>query len=358
MDLTAQQQQALHEHLRAAAEILYQNTPPEQLTSLEGIELAVREHLLAAVGPQMAPFFVQTVTGTVAGYARRLTTCVGTLQITQKQAQILKVKPNARLSPRMEKYCLLVSANVSYQHAEQDIETLSGLRVSHATQQRLVHRQRFALPVASAPEAVQELSVDGGKVRLRTQPGQPCEWRDYKAVRLQGVATAAMYRDNDSLVGWVNRQGLAAPLTCLGDGHDGIWNIVSRIATPERRREILDWYHLKENLYKVEGSYSRLHRAEAHLWRGEVEAAIAQFDGWEVAPVTRLCQYLRKHQSRIVNYDYLQAEQVCSVGSGAVESAVKQIDRRLKLSGAQWKVENVPQVLAHRAAYLNGLLLS
>lgn len=56
MDLTAQQQQALHEHLRAAAEILYQNTPPEQLTSLEGIELAVREHLLAAVGPQMALF--------------------------------------------------------------------------------------------------------------------------------------------------------------------------------------------------------------------------------------------------------------------------------------------------------------
>lgn len=44
------------------------------------------------------------------------------------------------------------------------------------------------------------------------------------------------------------------------------------------------------------------------------------------------------------------------VRSGAVESAVKQIDRRSKISGAQWNKENLPQVLAHRSAYLNGKL--
>jgi hypothetical protein len=62
------------------------------------------------------------------------------------------------------------------------------------------------------------------------------------------------------------------------------------------------------------------------------------------------------HRHRIINYEYFQAEQICSIGSGAVESTVKQIDRRTKISGAQWKRENVPQVLAHRCAYLNGLL--
>ncbi len=40
----------------------------------------------------------------------------------------------------------------------------------------------------------------------------------------------------------------------------------------------------------------------------------------------------------------------------AIESTIKQIDRRTKISGAQWKIENVPQVLAHRCAYLNGLI--
>jgi hypothetical protein len=37
-----------------------------------------------------------------------------------------------------------------------------------------------------------------------------------------------------------------------------------------------------------------------------------------------------------------------SIGSGAVESAIKQIGRRVQLSGAQWNRENVPQVLAQR----------
>ena len=63
------------------------------------------------------------------------------------------------------------------------------------------------------------------------------------------------------------------------------------------------------------------------------------------------------HQQRIVNYDYFQAEDLCPIGSGAVESAIKQINRRIQLSGAQWNRENVPQVLAHRCAYLNGLRL-
>lgn len=39
-------------------------------------------------------------------------------------------------------------------------------------------------------------------------------------------------------------------------------------------------------------------------------------------------QYLHKHRHRIPNYDYLQAENICAIGSGAVESTVKQIDRR------------------------------
>ena len=46
------------------------------------------------------------------------------------------------------------------------------------------------------------------------------------------------------------------------------------------------------------------------------------------------CAYLNKHQSRIINYAYYQAEQICSIGSGSVESGIKQIGLRLKLSGA------------------------
>lgn len=55
-----------------------------------------------------------------------------------------------------------------------------------------------------------------------------------------------------------------------------------------------------------------------------------------------------------MNYEYFQAEGLYSIGSGAVESVIKQIGRRIQLSGAQWNRENVLQVLVHRCAYLNG----
>lgn len=244
-------------------------------------------------------------------------------------------------------------ANVSYERAAQDVAYLTGIRVPAKTQQRLVHHQRFPQP--SAPEALNELSVDGGKVRIRTPLGEPCQWKDYKAMATVAGSLAA-YRDNAVLIDWTHQQPLAATLTCLGDGHDGIWNIVEKIGTPEQRREILDWYHLMENLYKVGGSLKRLHQAEHRLWQGQVDETLALFESLDKKQAQTFCRYLRKHRHRIVNYNYYQQEQICSIGSGAVESTIKQISRRVKISGAQWKEENVPQVLAHRCAYLNELI--
>jgi hypothetical protein len=55
-------------------------------------------------------------------------------------------------------------------------------------------------------------------------------------------------------------------------------NLFKEIATTSQRQEILDWYHLKENLYKVGGSGKRIKQAEALLWRGRVDDAGAIFD--------------------------------------------------------------------------------
>jgi hypothetical protein len=271
--------------------------------------------------------------------------------VSEKQAEKLAVKAYSHWSPYLEKCCLLLSANESYARAAEDLEVLTGIAVSHSTQQRLVHRQTFDLPQGVA--TVEEMSIDGGKVRLRTPQGEPSEWRDYKGVNLHQCCVSAFFQDNASLVNWVNTQPLSTCLTCLGDGHDGIWNLYTAIGTPTQRREVLDWYHLVENLGKVGGSQQRLDAAEACLWQGDIEGAMAQFNDWQHQRVTTLMAYLTKHRHRIVNYDYYQAEGI-SIGSGAVESMVKQIGRRIKLSGAQWNRSNVPQVLKHRSAYLNG----
>ncbi len=67
-------------------------------------------------------------------------------------------------------------------NAARDLHKLTGIYVDHSTQQRLVHRQEFA--ELEVGETITELSIDGGKARLRTEKGQASEWRDYKAVTL------------------------------------------------------------------------------------------------------------------------------------------------------------------------------
>ena len=121
-----------------------------------------------------------------------------------------------------------------------------------------------------------------------------------------------------------------------------------------------------ENLHKVGGSMQRIHTAKELLWKGNVDdaiacaelALIACFTECTLKQAENLIAYLEKHRHRIINYQYYQAEQICSIGSGAIESTIKQIDRRTKISGAQWNIDNVPQVLAHRCAYLNGLIFA
>jgi len=90
------------------------------------------------------------------------------LSISKKQAQILDIEAYIRWSPYLVKCCLLLSANEFYARAAEDIEVLTGVAVPHSTQQRLVHHQTFEEP--QVPQAIAEISVDGGKVRLRT----PC----------------------------------------------------------------------------------------------------------------------------------------------------------------------------------------
>ena len=103
-------------------------------------------------------------------------------------------KPYTRWSHYLEKCCLLLSANESYERAAEDIQVLTGEMV----QRRLVHRQTFDLP--QVEPAVDEMSVDGGKVRLRTPKGKPSEWRDYKGVNLHQCCVGAFFQDNQRLV--------------------------------------------------------------------------------------------------------------------------------------------------------------
>ena len=276
------------------------------------------------------------------------------MTLHQQQAQRLSVERYSRISPLLRHCCLRLSATESYQQAESDLLALTGIHVGHSDLHRWVQQTELAVPAIE--ETIEETSLDGGKVRVRTPKGEPSEWRDYKAVRLNGRFYGGFFQQNADLIRWIQTQSLVCLLVCLGDGHAGIWKLFAEVAPDDARFEILDWYHLKENLFKVEAERSRLEQAESYLWHGQVDAALAVFAQETHKSALNFCAYLHTHRGRLIDYQQFQADQLCSIGSGAVESAVKQIDRRLKLSGAQWKRENVNQMLRLRCAYLNQAL--
>lgn len=256
----------------------------------------------------------------------------------------------------MEECCLRASANVSYKNASEDVARYTGMLVSTKTQQRLVHRYDF--PETISTQEIAEISVDGGKVRLRTaNEGESCIWQDYKAVCLDSQISMAWFQENEALIESINQQPLAVNLYCLGDGHQGIWNLVKKFNPQGTNTEILDWFHLVENLHKVGGSLKRLEEGEKLLWQGKVDETITLFSSLKNQKAQNFCTYLQNHAHRIINYAYYQAENIASIASGAVESTVKQISRRLKISGAQWNRENISQVLKHRCAYLNNTIV-
>ena len=123
------------------------------------------------------------------------------------------------------------------------------------------------------------------------------------------LAARHFFARNEELINWTNRQPLAPIVTCVGDGHDGVWNLITEIREDHERKEVLDWFHLVENLYKVGGSIKRLKRVENYLWSGEIELALDEFKTSKRPGVLNLLtsgqknqRYVNKHQARIPDY--------------------------------------------------------
>ncbi len=65
--MTPEQKQALQEHVRAIAKILYEDTSPERLISLAGIESAVRSQMQKHVMPEVGVFLSKQLRAQMPG---------------------------------------------------------------------------------------------------------------------------------------------------------------------------------------------------------------------------------------------------------------------------------------------------
>lgn len=123
----------------------------------------------------------------------------------------------------------------------------------------------------------------------------------------------AWFQENDQLVEWVNHQSFDVVLNCVGDGHPGIWNLVNQFNPQGETRQILDWFHLVENLYKVGDSLRCIAQAKQLLWKGKVNETISLFSTLKKKAAYNFRTYLQNHRHRIINYDYFYHQNICAI---------------------------------------------
>lgn len=157
-------------------------------------------------------------------------------------------------------------------------------------------------------------------------------------------------------------------ITLLGDGARWIRNFFAeRLATFVNKELVLDWYHLTKKCYEMTSMICYGRKAKAalmgplisHLWRGQVDDAIAQLEAYRSQcrneeKLDELINYLSARKPYLVNYKDRRARRIY-IGSGHAEKACDLIvSRRQKHKGMHWSRETADSLAALKTLLLNG----
>jgi hypothetical protein len=281
----------------------------------------------------------------------------------------------------------LAGVRQAFAQAQQVLNELAGWQLDDETIRRLCHAEaaracaaregRATAKAFAAAAGDREVQIDAGKVntqegwrdvkvavfacRERGQPASAADWdqRDLPAPSVRSVVAAI---EEASLFGArcgaeARRLRLTEPsaLHVLGDGAGWIWNL-SREQFPGAA-ENLDIYHGAEHLAEAarrifgeatDAARAQTEQARSRLledgypgvveWVGTISGQIPA--GGDGAALGGLLNYFAEHQERLRYALRLRRGQ--SIGSGLVEGSIKQLlNRRLKQTGARWKVTHV-----------------
>lgn len=282
----------------------------------------------------------------------------------------------------------LAGARESFARAEALLGELAGWHLDDDAIRPLCHAEATRAQTWQATEApaaerfaqaagLCEVQIDAGKVNTDTG------WRDVKvavfAKRPVGEPAQAATWDERELPRPTARRALAAveqaqafgprcraeaqrlglpdssAVSVLGDGAEWIWNLAEQ-QFPQAR-QCLDIYHGAESIAtaakRVFGEGTAAAQAQAERGRGRLladgyfgvmewvgEVAGVMPAGGDGAALGATLNYLAGHQGRLQYASRLRRGE--SIGSGMVEGSIKQwVNKRLKRTGARWKVGHV-----------------
>lgn len=142
----------------------------------------------------------------------------------------------------------------------------------------------------------------------------------------------------------------------VADGAPWIWDVAENIC-PDGQ-QVVDWYHAVEHLNKVAVALYP-HEKDAHkrkrwfkiykrhLYLGNIDKITSVL---QKRDVPQFATYFQRHKRRM---QYLKfREQGLPIGSGTVESGVKQFKQRLCGTGMRWHSDNAKRIIVLRSAIL------
>ena len=146
----------------------------------------------------------------------------------------------------------------------------------------------------------------------------------------------------------------AANLATTADGAEWIWNVTDDLFP--QSVQIVDWYHATQHLALAATALYPKDEPVAQRWQqerrealylGQIDRIIAPL---EAAGLATEAHYFQVHQRRMQYQEF--REDGYPIGSGTVESSIKQFKQRLTGPGMRWSRPGADRMLIIRAAVM------
>jgi hypothetical protein len=290
-----------------------------------------------------------------------------------------------------------LSGLLPYQHCVEVLGRIGQIQVSLSSLWRRVqrygerlleaarHQQTQASPeriqlgaAATDHKTVKGISLDGGMVNIRSEG-----WKEMKVGAIYDVALHLEYDERTGEYAEFPRAQQLAYTAVLGDvEHFGpaLWALAVAQAVPTARQssvtadgaewiwnlcadyfpvstQIVDWFHACQHLSEAANALFPDQPAQAQGWvkarqddlfLGNIQAITTPLDK---AGLSEYSHYFHTHQRRMQYQEF--RENGLPIGSGSVESTVKQFKARLAGPGMRWNRDTVQRMLLIRAAVLD-----
>lgn len=227
-------------------------------------------------------------------------------------------------------------------------------------------------------ETPKGVSMDGGKMNIRgegwkefkagvvydvvTRPGQdpqtgeavdlPCiDERRYTAV----LGDVGQFAPALWAIAVAHEVPHAARSSVTADGAEWIWNLTPDLFPDSI--QIVDWYHATQHLAQAAHVLYPDNDAQADKWFRAMQTPLFRGEIWRItrplvqANLASYARYFEHHQRRMRYQEF--REEGWLIGSGPVESEIKQFKARLTGPGMRWSRPLAERMLVIRAAVLS-----